>query len=130
VRVGPIIDLAPQLDDFGDTAAAIAELDLVLMTDSAVAHLTGTMGNPVWVLLGHSAHWQWLLERNDSPLVSVAALVPPTRGRRLGLRVRHRVGRADAPRWVLKREPDERTNRNPGRRYTALRFCILHRSCA
>lgn len=66
-RGGPIIDLAPQLRDFADTAAAIAQLDLVVMTDSAVAHLTGAMGKPVWVLLGHVAHWLWLLDRTDSP---------------------------------------------------------------
>jgi Flp pilus assembly protein TadD len=66
-RGGPIIDLAADLDDFADTAAAIAQLDLVIMTDSAVAHLAGAMGKPVWLLLGHVAHWLWLLERTDSP---------------------------------------------------------------
>ncbi len=63
----PIIDLAPLLGDFADTAAAAAQLDLVLMTDSAVAHLTGALGKPVWVLLNFVPHWLWLLERADSP---------------------------------------------------------------
>ncbi len=63
----PIIDLAPLLDDFADTAAAIAELDLVLMTDSAVVHLAGAMGKPVWALLSFVPHWLWLSDRNDSP---------------------------------------------------------------
>jgi Tfp pilus assembly protein PilF len=63
----PIIDLAALIADFADTAAAVAELDLVLMTDSAVAHLTGAMGRPVWVLLNRVPHWLWLLEREDSP---------------------------------------------------------------
>jgi hypothetical protein len=63
----PIVDLAPHLDDFADTAAALAHLDLVIMTDSAVAHLAGAMGRPVWLLLGHNAHWLWLRERADSP---------------------------------------------------------------
>ena len=63
----PVIDLAPHLDDFADTAAALARLDLVIMTDSAVAHLAGAMGKPVWLLLGHNAHWLWLRERTDSP---------------------------------------------------------------
>lgn len=62
-----VVDLAPELNDFADTAAAISELDLVIMTDSAVAHLTGALGRPVWVLLGHSAHWLWLLDRRDCP---------------------------------------------------------------
>lgn len=66
-RGGPVIDLAPLLGDFADTAAAIAQLDLVIMTDSAVAHLAGSMGKPVWLLLGYWAHWLWLLERTDSP---------------------------------------------------------------
>ena len=66
-RGGPIIDVAPMLEDFADTAAAIAGLDLVIMTDSAVAHLAGALGKPVWVLLGFVAHWLWLLERTDSP---------------------------------------------------------------
>lgn len=63
----PIIDLAPHLGDFADTAAAIDGLDLVLMTDSAVAHLAGAMGRPVWVLISFVAHWLWLAEREDSP---------------------------------------------------------------
>ena len=64
---GPVVDLAPHLDDFADTAAAVAQLDLVIMTDSAVAHLAGALGKPVWVLLGHNAHWLWLRDRVDSP---------------------------------------------------------------
>lgn len=63
----PIVDLSPLITDFADTAAAVAQLDLVIMTDSAVAHLAGAMGKPVWVLLGHVAHWLWLLDRADSP---------------------------------------------------------------
>jgi tetratricopeptide (TPR) repeat protein len=66
-RGGPIIDLDPYLKDFSDTAAALAQLDLLIMTDSAVAHLGGALGKPVWVLLGHNAHWLWLLDRSDSP---------------------------------------------------------------
>jgi len=66
-RGGPIIDLAPHLDDFADTAAAVTRLDLVIMTDSAVAHLAGALGKPVWVLLGNNAHWLWLLDRPDCP---------------------------------------------------------------
>lgn len=45
------------ISDFADTAAAVAQLDLIIMTDSAVAHLAGAMGKPVWLLLGHVAHW-------------------------------------------------------------------------
>jgi len=63
----PIIDLSPHIADFADTGAAVAQLDLVIMTDSAVAHLAGAMGKPVWLLLGQSPHWLWLLERTDIP---------------------------------------------------------------
>lgn len=66
-RGGPIIDLAPHLNDFSDTAAAVSQLDLIVMTDSAVAHLAGALGKPVWVLLGNNAHWLWLLDRTDCP---------------------------------------------------------------
>ena len=66
-RGGPIFDLSPFIGDFADTAAALQHLDLIIMTDSAVAHLAGSMGKPVWLLLGHVAHWLWLLDRTDSP---------------------------------------------------------------
>jgi Flp pilus assembly protein TadD len=62
----PIIDLAPYISDFADTAAAISELDLVIMTDSAIAHLSGALGKPVWVLLSYEAFWLWL-DRDNSP---------------------------------------------------------------
>lgn len=63
----PIIDLAPLLNNFADSAAAVSELDLVIMTDSAIAHLCGALGKPVWVLLSFEAFWLWLLDRSDSP---------------------------------------------------------------
>jgi len=56
----PLVDLAPLIDDFADTAAAVEQLDLVVMTDSSVAHLCGALGRPVWLLLPFHAHWLWL----------------------------------------------------------------------
>jgi Flp pilus assembly protein TadD len=76
-RGGPIIDLSGSIKDFADTAAAIAQLDLVIMTDSAVAHLAGAMSKPVWILLGHVAHWLWLMERTDSPWYPSVRLFRP-----------------------------------------------------
>ena len=63
----PIIDLTAELHDFCDTAALIENLDLVITVDTAVAHLAGAMGKPVWVLLARIPDWRWMLERADSP---------------------------------------------------------------
>lgn len=51
--------LGPRLNDFAETAAVIAGLDLVICVDTAIAHLAGAMGRPVWVLLGHVADPRW-----------------------------------------------------------------------
>jgi hypothetical protein len=55
---------------FLDSAAAIANLDLVITLDSALAHLAGALGRPVWVALKHVPDWRWFLGRNDSPWYS------------------------------------------------------------
>ncbi|MCP3466299.1 tetratricopeptide repeat protein [Bradyrhizobium sp. CCGUVB23] len=62
-----IIDLAPALGDFSDTAAAVAALDLVIAVDTSVAHLAGALGRPVWMLLPYALDWRWLRDREDSP---------------------------------------------------------------
>ncbi len=62
-----IEDLAPQLNDFADTAAAIEQLDLVIAVDTAVAHLAGALGKPAWMLSYFPPEWRWLLGRDDSP---------------------------------------------------------------
>jgi tetratricopeptide (TPR) repeat protein len=60
-------DLTHKLTDFADTAAVIANLDLVITVDTAVAHLAGAMGKPVWVLLPFVPDWRWMMDREDSP---------------------------------------------------------------
>ena len=60
-------DLGPLLRDFGDTARVLAKLDLLVTVDTAVAHLAGAMGVPVWLLLPLVPDWRWLLDREDSP---------------------------------------------------------------
>jgi Flp pilus assembly protein TadD len=52
---------------FADTAALIANLDLVVTVDTAVAHLAGALGTPVWVALSALSDWRWLRDRDDSP---------------------------------------------------------------
>ena len=56
-----------ELADFRDTAALVALMDVVVTVDTAVAHVAGAMGKPVWVLLPYSPDWRWLLGRDDSP---------------------------------------------------------------
>ena len=62
-----IIDLTADLNDFADTAALIACLDLVITVDTSVAHLAAAMGRPTWILLPYLPDWRWLLDRDDSP---------------------------------------------------------------
>jgi tetratricopeptide (TPR) repeat protein len=62
-----LIDRTEELKDFADTAALIANLDLVISVDTAVVHLAGAMGKPVWTLLSFVSDWRWLLQRQDSP---------------------------------------------------------------
>ncbi len=60
-------DLTPDIKDFAETAAAVEALDLLVTVDTAMAHLAGALGKPVWVLLPKHADWRWMLGRNDSP---------------------------------------------------------------
>lgn len=62
-----LCDLTSELHDFADTAALIANLDLVISVDTSVAHLAGGMGKPVWLLSRLDGCWRWLLDREDSP---------------------------------------------------------------
>ena len=62
-----IIDFTKEIRDFADTAALIQNLDLVISIDTAVAHLAGALGKPVWTLLPFVPDWRWLLDRDDSP---------------------------------------------------------------
>ncbi len=66
-----VIDLASSLDNDGgaflDTAAVMNSLDLVITSDTSIAHLAGALGVPVWVALHVSPDWRWMLDRQDSP---------------------------------------------------------------
>lgn len=69
-----LINLTNQIYDFADTAALINMLDIVICIDTAVAHLAGALGKPVYVMLPFAPDWRWLLERNDSPWYSTMRL--------------------------------------------------------
>ena len=76
-QLGPrarLIDLQDEQKDFADTAAIVANLDLVISIDTSVAHLAGAMGKPVWILLNNSPDWRWLIDREDSPWYPTARL--------------------------------------------------------
>jgi tetratricopeptide (TPR) repeat protein len=66
VRSGVAVHAAA-LHDFGETAALVSQMDLIITVDTAVAHLAGGLAAPVWVLLPFNADWRWLTERTDCP---------------------------------------------------------------
>ena len=56
-----------EITDFEDTAALIAEMDLIISVDTSLVHLAGSMGRECWVMLPFNPDWRWLLDREDSP---------------------------------------------------------------
>ena len=56
----------------------MAQLDLVISVDTAVAHLAGALGKPVWILLNHHGEWRWLTNREDTPWYGSARLFRQT----------------------------------------------------
>lgn len=73
-----IVDIAEELKTFLDTAALIANLDLVISVDTSVAHLAAAVGIPTWVMLKIGPDWRWLHGRDDSPWYSAVRLFRQT----------------------------------------------------
>jgi tetratricopeptide (TPR) repeat protein len=69
-----LVDLTAEMDDFADTAALASNLDLIVTVDSAVAHLAGAIGKPVWILTPFAPDWRWMLKCQDSPWYPTARL--------------------------------------------------------
>jgi hypothetical protein len=66
-QLGAIVDLAAELKDFSDSAAALAALDLLVAADTSIVHLAGALGRPVWTMVPFSPDWRWLTARDDTP---------------------------------------------------------------
>lgn len=69
-----VAQIGTELDDFADTAAVLALVDLVITVDTSVAHLAGAMGRPVWILLPFSPDWRWTLSGETSRWYPTARL--------------------------------------------------------
>jgi tetratricopeptide (TPR) repeat protein len=88
-------DMTDDLTDFSETAALIANLDLVICVDTAVAHLAGAMGKPVWMLSRFNGDWRWLTGRTDSPWYPTMRIFRQDASRdwpRVVAEVRHALG--------------------------------------
>jgi tetratricopeptide (TPR) repeat protein len=70
----PLLDLTGELADFEDTASLVGALDLVISVDTAMVHLAGSLGVPIWVLNRFDTCWRWQLGRTDSPWYPSATL--------------------------------------------------------
>ncbi|MEO5375617.1 MAG: tetratricopeptide repeat protein, partial [Alphaproteobacteria bacterium] len=81
LRPGAVADFAGDIADFAEEAAALACMDLVVTVDTVVAHLAGSLGVPVWIMLPFVPDWRWLKGRDDSPWYPTARLIrQPARG--------------------------------------------------
>jgi tetratricopeptide (TPR) repeat protein len=74
LAAAPMLHLGSELADFDDTAAVLAQCDLVLSVDTSVAHLAGALGRPLWVLLPFAADWRWTAGAEHSPWYPSARL--------------------------------------------------------
>jgi tetratricopeptide (TPR) repeat protein len=69
-----IVDLTAHLTDFAETTALVSCLDLIVTVDTSVAHLSGALGRPTWILLPYTPDYRWMLNRDDSPWYPTARL--------------------------------------------------------
>ena len=80
-RYSNVHDIGAKLSDFAETAAVMAQMDLVISVDTAALHLAGALGKPVWGLIQHTPNWRWQLDRRDSDWYpSVTLYRQPERG--------------------------------------------------
>ncbi len=99
-----------RLRDFRDTAGLLSAMDLVISVDTAVAHLAGALGLPVWIMLQHAADFRWLRQRADSPWYPTARLFRQDATRQwppVVARVAAALADAVRGRQLMRRTPDE-----------------------
>jgi tetratricopeptide (TPR) repeat protein len=97
-----MISLEGQATNLCDTAAIVANLDLVVSVDTCIAHLAGALGKPVWTLLAFAPDWRWLLDREDCPWYPTMRLFRQSRrGDWSGViaRVRTELARLGREKW-------------------------------
>jgi Tfp pilus assembly protein PilF len=75
----PLINLGPDIADFGDTMAILRHVELLVTIDTSVAHIAGAMGVPTALVLPHAPDWRWLLNRDDTPWYRSIKLYRQTR---------------------------------------------------
>jgi hypothetical protein len=73
-----VTHIGGELNDFDDTAAVVALCDLVIAVDTAVVHLAGAMGRPVWVMVPFAPDWRWTLDGDSTPWYPTARLFRQT----------------------------------------------------
>lgn len=96
VTAQTLVDFTPLWRDFTDSAAQIDALDLVLCVDSAVAHLAGALGKPVWLLLPPNPDWRWLQQGDESPWYPSLRLFRRRHGETRGQQMREVLKALDA----------------------------------
>ena len=63
----PLLNLDAQIETFEDTAAILANVDLLVCVDTSVGHVAGALGEPTWIMLPYAPDWRWLTDRSDTP---------------------------------------------------------------
>jgi tetratricopeptide (TPR) repeat protein len=96
LEASAVRDCSRELGDFADTAALCDLMDQVISVDTSVAHLSGALGKPTWILLPYAPDWRWLLDRDDSPWYGSVRLFRQSQDRGWGP-VLQRVGQALTP---------------------------------
>jgi tetratricopeptide (TPR) repeat protein len=110
-----INDVSPDLNEFADSAGAVAALDMVITVDTSVAHLAGGLGKPAWVLLPWVTDWRWMIGREDCPWYPTMRMFRQRRGQdwaeiiaRIAEQLRAVVGGETAPLTPFKAEGERR----------------------